>query len=62
LPEVKTSEDDFDLFTIYCPDNDKIDILPMLGKLVEVQHHIEQTGNNQNRNRAGLASLNSMPI
>lgn len=38
---------DFDLFAVYCPDNDRIYLLPMLEGLAEGRLRVNKTGNNQ---------------
>lgn len=43
----KYAEGEFDLFAIYCPDNDQIYVMPMLGELAEGRLRLKTTRNNQ---------------
>jgi hypothetical protein len=46
----KYHENEFDVFAVYCPDNDQVYVLPMLGDLAEVRRRICETGNGQGQN------------
>ena len=46
----KYRENEFDVFAVYCPDNDQVYVMPMLGDLTEGRLRICETGNGQRQN------------
>ncbi|MFN7950010.1 MAG: group I intron-associated PD-(D/E)XK endonuclease [Blastocatellia bacterium] len=43
-------ESEFDVYAVYCPDNDRVYVIPRLGDLAEGRLRVSHTRNNQKQN------------